>query len=438
MELGRTPKESREMSTCASRIPAGGIRPCHHPLTRTMALGWVILVLLIPASAALGKKKPGIVTGRVVNADLEALEGARVTVTSELQADFLMEETTDKDGKFTVKIRGAGGRYLFRVELEGYFPYEATLQLVVGKPQEVEFRLVDEATGKKNMAVSAFNAGVKAFDAQDLATAEAKFLEAAELDPELAPPHVGLADIYYSQENFAAAAAEADRVLALDPGNDQGLGLAFQAHSRLGHEDRVNELIDAMRDTEMAPALATRVFNQAVLAARAGDNARAAEKFRTATELDPQLAEAHAALASMLYNQQAFDEALSALDRLFAIDPKNVQGHRVRFLVYKALGDETQAAATLDAYLAIDPTDAAAVLYQQADMDFRAGEVGKAAATLVRILEVRPDMARAHYTLGLCYASSNPEKAKHHLRKFIELAPDDPEVGDAREMLSYL
>ncbi|MCP4659228.1 MAG: tetratricopeptide repeat protein [bacterium] len=428
------------MSTCqaAPRKRSSSTAASEEPLVRTIILGLVLLALLIPASVAFGKKKQGGVVGRVVNADLEALEGAQVTVTSELEAELRMEETTDKDGKFTVKIRDPAGGYLFRVEKEGYFPYEATLQLLPGELQEAEFRLVDEATGKKNLAVLAFNAGVAALDARDMATAVAKFLEAAELDPELAPPHLGLADIYLSQENYEAAAAEADRVLALEPDNFQGMGHAFQAHSRLGHEARVNELIDAMRDTEIAPALATRVFNQAVLAAREGDNARAAEKFRTATELDPQLAEAHAALASMLYNQSAFAEALTTLDKLFEIDPQNVQGHRVRFLVYEALGDETQAAVTLDAYLAIDPADAAGILYQHADMDFREGDVAKATATLLRILEVQPEMARAHYTLGLCYASIDPEKAKHHLRKFIELAPDDPEVRDARQMLSYL
>jgi len=423
------------MNPPANAKPSGAPRTL--PPRWMIPLGIILLALLVP-SGAVAKKKDGVVTGRVVNANHEALEGALVTVTSENRAEFRMEARTDPQGEFTLKIREPEGGYLFRVEKQGYFPYEATLQLARGDRQEVEFRLLDEATGRKNMAVSAFNAGVKAFDAKDMATAEARFLEAAELDPELAPPHLGLADIYFGQEKFAAAAEQADRVLALEPGNPQALGLAFEAHSRIGNEARLDELIDAMRDTEMAPALATRVYNQAVLAVRQGDDARAAEKFRTATELNPELTEAYSALASVLYHQRAFDDALKTLDKLFELDPNSAPGYRIRFLVYDALGDETRAAATLDAYLEIDPADAAAVLYQRADMDFRDGNVAKATATLLRVLKAQPEMARAHYTLGLCYASGNPEKAKHHLRKFIELAPDDPEAATAREMLNYM
>ncbi len=41
--------------------------------------------------------------------------------------------------------------------------------------------------------------------------------------------------------------------------------------------------------------------------------------------------------------------------------------------------------------------------------------------------------------LGLCYVGEdNKEKAKEHLGKFLELAPNDPDAGTAQEMLKYL
>jgi Flp pilus assembly protein TadD len=41
--------------------------------------------------------------------------------------------------------------------------------------------------------------------------------------------------------------------------------------------------------------------------------------------------------------------------------------------------------------------------------------------------------------LGLCYSSSGENsKARAAFEKFLELAPNDPEAGTVKEMLSYL
>ena len=40
--------------------------------------------------------------------------------------------------------------------------------------------------------------------------------------------------------------------------------------------------------------------------------------------------------------------------------------------------------------------------------------------------------------LGLVYVNTGDSaKAKEHLQKFIDLAPDDPEVATAKQMLDY-
>ncbi len=47
-------------------------------------------------------------------------------------------------------------------------------------------------------------------------------------------------------------------------------------------------------------------------------------------------------------------------------------------------------------------------------------------------------MARAHYTLGLIYSSTDQAKAKYHFQKFVEMAPNDLEAASAKEMLNSL
>ena len=60
-------------------------------------------------------------------------------------------------------------------------------------------------------------------------------------------------------------------------------------------------------------------------------------------------------------------------------------------------------------------------------------------AAYEKALELEPEMARAHYRLGLAYLSAGElERARNHLTRFIELQPEDPEAATAREMLGYL
>ena len=188
----------------------------------------------------------------------------------------------------------------------------------------------------------------------------------------------------------------------------------------------------------MAPTLAAQVYNEAVVELRAGNNASAIEKFKQARELDPDLLEAYGTLATLYYNAGQYPEALETVEQLFERDPDNVQGRRVRFLVFDALEDTERADAAMDAYFEVDPESAVKLLYQRADLDFRDGFTEQSKAALERILSVDPDMPQAHYTLGKIYLSTDSAKAKEHLERFLALAPDDPEAETAREMLSYI
>ena len=47
-------------------------------------------------------------------------------------------------------------------------------------------------------------------------------------------------------------------------------------------------------------------------------------------------------------------------------------------------------------------------------------------------MELHPRLARAHYLLGLILYSLDEGKAKEHLRRFLDLAPDDPDAAEAR------
>ena len=214
--------------------------------------------------------------------------------------------------------------------------------------------------------------------------------------------------------------------------------LAYEAYQKLGDQAKLDQLRAALVGTDLAPQLAIQAYNEGAVADQKGDFDTAIERFSTALDFNPDLLEAHSGLATVHYRAQRFDEALAEVEKLLAGKPENAQGQRLRCLIQEGRGDRQASDAAMEAYIAVDPKGAADLLYKRADLDFRGGDPTLARKSLLRVLELDPEMPRAHYTLGKIYLSSDTAKARHHLQKFIELAPDDPEVAAAKEMLSYL
>lgn len=401
---------------------------------------WVTLLVLSflwVVSPVFGKKSKTELQGNVIDAQGSPLAQAAVVLTPVAGGEVARTET-DKKGEFKLTL-AVGGEYQLRVVKEGYASFDGEVTLTEGEGQSVEIKMSDAAAGRKRDAVLAFNAGVKALESGDQNSAKAKFLEAAELDPTLGPPHLALADAYLGEGNAAQAAIEIEAFLATAPEDPQGLRLAYRIYQQLGDAQKLALLLEAVRNTDFAKTLAVEVYNEGAAATEDRDYERAAERFTTALRLDSGLKPAYEGLAQVQYHLERYQEALTTAAKLLEIDPKNLQGRRTRFLVYDALDLQDKLPEALAAYQEVDPHAAIEVLYQRAEINFRTGESAKAKAALLEILKQKPDMARAHYTLGLVYASESANaKAREHLERFLALAPDDPEAGTARDILKYL
>ena len=383
-----------------------------------------------------GDKDDAVFAGVVSNQGGETLEGVRISVTGSGETAFDEEVMTDKDGEFEMVVPTPAGEYRIRLAKSGYAPFQTTFEFFANEQKNITFTLLDEATGRKQAAVDAYNHGADTFNAGDRDAGIASFERAVELDPQLAAAHLALADIYLDAEEYERAASHAETYLALQPGEEKAQVIAHEAYRKLGDQAKVEEYRAVLGETEVASQLAIQVYNEGAKATQTGDWDRAVEKFNDALALDPDLTDAYAVLAQIHYGRESFDESLAAADKLLELEPENADGLRYRYLVYDARGDAGTGEA-LDAWVAVDPERAADVLYQKADLDFRAGNTDAARRALLEVLELQPELARAHYTLGLVYAQSDTAKAREHLQKFIELAPDDPEVATAKEMLAY-
>jgi len=75
-------------------------------------------------------------------------------------------------------------------------------------------------------------------------------------------------------------------------------------------------------------------------------------------------------------------------------------------------------------------------LYEEGEEQLRHNDLKQAVSTLNRCLALDPSFANCHRVLGATYVRlKDPVRGETHYRKFIELAPDDPEATKVRLFL---
>lgn len=213
-------------------------------------------------------------------------------------------------------------------------------------------------------------------------------------------------------------------------------------------EDTLRLTFTLEKPTAAAPAeeavstanQAIQAYNEGVTSLQGGDLATAAAKFQQASELNPELPEAPGALADVLLELKKPAEALAAADRYLALKPNDPRGLRARYDSLKALGETAKAKEALAALAQTDKSrDTAVRLMNEGIGFFNAGKAAEALPLFQAAEQADPSLVKAHYMLGLTYINTgDTAKAREHLQKFLELAPNDPDAATAKEMLDSL
>jgi tetratricopeptide (TPR) repeat protein len=190
---------------------------------------------------------------------------------------------------------------------------------------------------------------------------------------------------------------------------------------------------------------AVMAYNEGVSALKSGNVAGALPSLEKAASLNPNLPEAQVLLAEVYLDQKRYGDARAAADRFLALKPAAPEGLRVRYDALKGEGDNEQAREALDALMAADPksSEAAVRYFNEGAEKARTGKLEDAAVFFEKVVQIAPAdprFAKAHYFLGLTYAKDDARKAaaKEQLTLFLQMAPDDPDAGTAKEMLAYL
>ncbi len=184
---------------------------------------------------------------------------------------------------------------------------------------------------------------------------------------------------------------------------------------------------------------ATDVFNKGVAAFNSGDLTTAESLFLTALEKQPDLGLAHAALARLYLKNEDPQKAVVEAEKAVAMDADVESMTQVLFAGYTALGQTDKADQALGELKTSDPAKAALNIFNQAAEAYNSGDLAAAKSGLEQALSLDPTHGKANYLMGLVFLNEGDNaKAKAHLQKFLELAPNDPDAATAKEMLQYL
>ncbi len=401
------------------------------------------------------KAQTGMLRGTVVDSEGNALSGVKITVTSEELTSYRKSLTSNAKGAFSLRFQPNQLQYQFDFLFEkaGYqsftqpiapsavqqmrdeFVMEASASQVVEKHGD----LASVVTGSSSVAIEAFNAGLSAQRAGDLAAARAKLEEAAAADPTLAPATTALAQVLLDQGEYAAAIAAADRSVAAGGGRTEALQVKHQALRALGRGEEADAVGLELEQAEDAVATARRLYNEGGEAFQADDREGALDKFRRAAELDPSLIDAHHAVATLELAQGNHEASAKAAKTALSLGSEDVRTLRVLYDAYDALGRTDDLVEIAPRLASVDPDFGGSKLLEQAAANWNAGQAEKAVRLSRLALAIDPGLAKAYYFIGLDHLSKGDnDEAKAALGKFIELAPDDAEAGTAKEMLSYI
>jgi tetratricopeptide (TPR) repeat protein len=184
---------------------------------------------------------------------------------------------------------------------------------------------------------------------------------------------------------------------------------------------------------------AVLAYNAGAEAFNQGDYVAARARLEEAIAADPQMADAHAALAHALLKSGDAAAAARSAEAALAIDSGNLNALRAALGAYQSLGDSAKIKTAEAALASADPAAAASGAYGRGVDLYNGGSTAEAIVEFEAALAAAPDHAKSHYMLGLCYSGTGDTvKARAHLERFLELAPSDADAPLAQEMLKYL
>jgi tetratricopeptide (TPR) repeat protein len=278
-----------------------------------------VAALAVPAAAQTGTAR-----GKVLDAQGQPLEAAKVELDFQGGVTRHFETKTNKRGEFT-QVGLQPGVYKITASKEGFQGSFIETRISVGDPTYLpDFKLANAAAAAKAAAEKKadeiqgpFNSALELTKAGKLDEAEAAFKEILTKNPGIPQVHYNLGYIYGQKKDWAGAEAAFKKALELKPDySDASVALA-RIYQDSGQGDKAMALMSQAGEDPKV------LFNLGVMQLNANKHDEAEAAFKKAEALDPANPEIQFHLATIAINKGQNQECLARLEKYLSMSPKN-------------------------------------------------------------------------------------------------------------------
>lgn len=170
---------------------------------------------------------------------------------------------------------------------------------------------------------------------------------------------------------------------------------------------------------------AQRVFNEGVLASQEGDAEGALAKFEEATEMDPELMQAHLARAGVYLSMDQPEQAVEAAERALEIEPGEVRALEIAYDAHSTLGHQEKAEEYLQ-QLQETGIDISTRLFNTGVAALNVGDLKTAADKFRAALREDPELTPAYSALAVVLVGLEEyEEALEAAEQTLQRQPDN-------------
>jgi tetratricopeptide (TPR) repeat protein len=309
--------------------------------TATLIAAWMLVGLFAAHAAPVFAGGSVTLKGKVFDVSGEPVSGVTVTATlASGDASPVGSDTTNAKGAFSIRVKDWDLTYLLTATKEGFLEATTRIQKSPSDKAVIHMTLVEQgveseqpaepeepaapaltpAEEQRNAAIGVFNEGVDAIQAQDSATALAKFQEAASIDPSFVEAYRGIAAAAMQERKYTAAADAAERILESDPENEEAMGTVYMATLLGGDTDRMVQAADRLA-TVNPEATAGELLQHGSVLFEQNENARARALLEVVVKHQPDLPDAQLQLGLVCNAMGDTECAKEALGRFLELAP---------------------------------------------------------------------------------------------------------------------
>ena len=261
--------------------------------------------------------------------------------------------------------------------------------------------------------------------------------QAIEADPESSFLRLELVKFYGRTNRLDEAITEADKILESDPDNTEarkviGGFLRSYAQSRSGSFDKekLQQAVERFQQVvEIDPKDEEALLQLSTLYRILEDNEKAEESLRRLLEIKPDSNEALSSLAQIHLSTGQYGPAIEVLEKIKNSGEADVRSLAALGSAYENVGRHREAAEVFDELLKRSSGNAARIRRALANNLVLSGQYEAALTHYEDLIESEPSNPEHHLRLSQIYRQKrNFSRAKEHLEKAAELAPESMEI----------